>query len=125
VDSKEHGKRLQQAIDGSVLVHAGAKGRKQNLELFKEGGICCLIATSILEEGFDSPIASVIVMAGAGKSFRKTLQSSGRVLRPFRDKPKGIIYDFHDLGHGMLSSQHWQRRKVYSGLGYKIVKNTP
>jgi len=125
VDSKEHGKRLQQRIPDSHFVSSGSRGRKATLDAFKGGVVRCVIATSILEEGFDSPIASVIVMAGAGKSFRKTLQSSGRVLRPFADKSKGIIYDFHDLGHGMLSSQHWQRRKVYSGLGYKIIKNTP
>jgi superfamily II DNA or RNA helicase len=121
VDSKEHGKRLQQAIDGSVLVHAGAKGRKQNLEAFKEGDINCVICTSLMDEGADFPRASVLVMAGAGKAFGKIIQRTGRVLRPFRDKDKGIIYDFHDLGHGMLNAQHWTRRKTYKAAGYRVI----
>jgi superfamily II DNA or RNA helicase len=121
VDSKEHGKRLQKRIPDSHFVSSGSRGRKATLDAFKDGVIRCIIATSILDEGFDGPIAGVLVMAGAGKAFGKIIQRTGRVLRPHPGKHKGIIYDFHDLGHGMLNAQHWTRRKTYKAAGYRVV----
>jgi len=121
VDSKEHGKRLKDRIPDSHFVSSGSRGRKATLDAFKAGVIRCIIATSILEEGFDGPIAGVLVMAGAGKAFGKIIQRTGRVLRPHPGKDKGIIYDFHDLGHGMLNAQHWTRRKTYKAAGYQVV----
>jgi superfamily II DNA or RNA helicase len=123
VDSKEHGKRLESLIDGSVFVASGTAGRSRKIDAFRAGELRCIIATSILEEGFDGPIASVLILAGTGKSFRKTVQATGRVLRPCGDKQRGIIYDILDLGHGMIASQHWQRRRVYKELGYRVVKD--
>jgi superfamily II DNA or RNA helicase len=123
VDSKEHGKRLKDRIPDSHFVSSGSRGRKATLDAFKAGVVRCIIATSILDEGFDGPIAGVLIMAGAGKAFGKIIQRTGRVLRPHPGKDKGIIYDFHDLGHGMLNAQHWQRRKTYKAAGYKIVSH--
>jgi DNA repair protein RadD len=122
VDTKEHGKRLEALIDGAVFVASGTAGRSRKLDAFKAREVRCVVCTSLLEEGFDSPIASVIILAGSGKSARKAIQTTGRVLRPYDGKSCGIIYDFCDLGHGMLAAQHWQRRKVYRELGYRIRK---
>jgi superfamily II DNA or RNA helicase len=120
VDSKDHGKRLQSLIMGSEFVASGTRGRAALLEQFRRGEIRCVICTSLVEEGFDAPIAGVIILAGSGKSHRKTVQSTGRVLRPYQGKPHGIIYDICDLGHGMLKAQHWGRRRVYKSLRYKV-----
>jgi len=121
VDSKEHGKRIKERIPESRFVSSGAAGRKKTIEAFKEGMINVLICTSLADEGLDAPIAGVLIMAGAGKAFGKIIQRTGRVLRPHPGKDKGIIYDFHDLGHGMLNAQHWQRRKTYKAAGYRVV----
>jgi DNA repair protein RadD len=123
VDTKDHGKRLESLIDGAVFVASGTAGRSRKLDAFKAGEVRCVVCTSLLEEGFDSPIASVLILAGTGKSARKAIQTTGRVLRPYDGKSCGIIYDFCDLGHGMLTAQHWQRRKVYRELGYRVGKN--
>jgi DNA repair protein RadD len=123
VDTKDHGKRLESLIDGAVFVASGTAGRSRKLDAFKAGEVRCVVCTSLLEEGFDSPIASVLILAGSGKSARKAIQTTGRVLRPYDGKSCGIIYDFCDLGHGMLTAQHWQRRKVYRKLGYRVGKN--
>jgi DNA repair protein RadD len=122
VDTKDHGKRLESLIDGAVFVASGTAGRSRKLDAFKSGEVRCVVCTSLLEEGFDSPIASVLILAGTGKSARKAIQTTGRVLRPYDGKSHGIIYDFCDLGHGMLTAQHWQRRKVYRKLGYRVGK---
>jgi superfamily II DNA or RNA helicase len=121
VDSKEHGKRLKDAIPDSHFVSSGAAGRRKTIEAFKTGTINTMICTSLADEGLDTPIAGVLVMAGAGKAFGKIIQRTGRVLRPHPGKDKGIIYDFHDLGHGMLNAQHWMRRKTYKAAGYRVV----
>jgi len=121
VDSKEHGKRLKDAIPDSHFVSSGAAGRRKTIEAFKTGVIKIMICTSLADEGLDTPIAGVLVMAGAGKAFGKIIQRTGRVLRPHPGKDKGIIYDFHDLGHGMLNAQHWMRRKTYKAAGYRVV----
>jgi len=121
VDSKEHGKRLQQHIPDSLFVSSGSRGRKTTLDAFKGGVVRCVICTSLADEGMDAPIAGVLIMAGAGKAFGKIIQRTGRVLRPHPGKDKGIIYDFHDLGHGMLNAQHWTRRKVYKAAGYRVI----
>jgi superfamily II DNA or RNA helicase len=121
VDSKEHGKRIKERIPESRFVSSGAAGRKKTIEAFKDGMINVLICTSLADEGLDAPIAGVLIMAGAGKAFGKIIQRTGRVLRPHAGKDKGIIYDFHDLGHGMLNAQHWQRRKTYKAAGYRVV----
>ena len=116
----EHGERLLPAIPGAVLCYSGMgkKRRREAIEGFKAGDIRALIATSMLDEGFDAPIADCIILASAGKSARKTIQSTGRVLRKFDGKDCGIVIDFKDLFHPMLARQSQARRGIYKGLKY-------
>ena len=71
-----------------------------------------------IEEGFDAPIANVIIMAGCGRSERKAIQSTGRVLRPHDGKACGIIHDFRDGFHPMLQRQSQARARIYRQLNY-------
>jgi superfamily II DNA or RNA helicase len=90
------------------------------LAAFKAGEIRVLIATSLADEGFDAPIASVLIMAGCGKALGKMIQRTGRVLRPYPGKSSGIIYDFFDRSHGMLLNQSKRRKKIYLDQGYEV-----
>lgn len=116
----EHGERLHPAISESVLCFSkmGAKRRREAIEQFRTGKIRCLIGTSMLDEGFDAPIADCLIIASAGKSFRKSVQSTGRVLRPHDGKDAGIVVDFIDSFNSMLSRQAAQRKKIYKDLKY-------
>jgi superfamily II DNA or RNA helicase len=76
----------------------------------------------MIEEGFDARIASALINASGGKSTRKSVQTTGRVLRPFKGKECGLVIDFMDLTHGMLTAQSWQRYKTYKKLNYKQTK---
>ena len=120
IGNKDHGQRLQEAITGSVMVHSGVgkKARAYAIKSFRNGSLRCMVGTSAIEEGFDAPIASCIIMAGAGRSERKAIQSTGRVLRPFDGKECGLIIDFSDSFHPMLSRQAGKRRKIYNELSY-------
>ena len=122
VDNKDHGKRLESMIDGSVFVSSGTGKRSRKLDAFKAGNTPVLIATQLADEGLDTPIAGVLILAAPGKAAGKVIQRTGRVLRPHPGKDKGIIYEFRDLSHGMLTAQHWGRIRTYKKLGYRIVR---
>lgn len=117
----EHGERLAAKIPGSVLCHSGMgrKRRREAINGFKAGEIKCLVATSMLDEGFDAPIADALIVASAGKSFRKVVQSTGRVLRQYEGKERGIIVDFSDGYNSMLSRQAQKRKSIYRELKYQ------
>ena len=70
------------------------------------------------DEGFDAPIADALILAYAGKSQRRAIQSTGRVLRPYKGKECGLIYDFKDTFNGMLANQARKRRAMYKQLNY-------
>jgi len=120
IGSIEHGKRLADSIDGAELVYSkmGAKKRADVIARFRDGSLKCMIGTSAIEEGFDAPIANVIIMAGCGRSERKAIQSTGRVLRPHDGKACGIIHDFRDGFHPMLQRQSQARARIYRQLNY-------
>ena len=120
IGSIEHGKRLADVIPGAELVYSkmGAKKRADVIARFRDGSLRCMIGTSAIEEGFDAPIANVIIMAGCGKSERKAIQSTGRVLRPHDGKQCGIIHDFKDAFHPMLERQSYSRKRIYKQLNY-------
>jgi superfamily II DNA or RNA helicase len=121
VGSIEHGRGLVLGIDGAEMAWSGMgkRNRARLLDGFKGGAVRCIVATQILEEGFDAPVASALINAAGGKSSRKSVQTTGRVLRPHKGKEHGLIIDFMDLTHGMLTAQSWQRRKTYTKLNYK------
>lgn len=120
----EHCERLQLMIGSnyaSVCTGKLAKAKRAKMIAdFKAEEFHVLIATSLADEGLDVPCASVLIMAGAGRSKTKIIQRTGRVLRPFEGKDAGIIYDFEDSFHGMLRAQSYKRRAQYKQLKYKI-----
>lgn len=120
IASIEHGEILHEYIYGSKLCFSkmGAKKRRETIAEFRAGGCKCLIATSMLDEGFDAPIADALILAYAGKSQRRAIQSTGRVLRPYNGKACGLIYDFKDTFNGMLANQSRKRREMYKQLNY-------
>lgn len=120
VETKEQGRWIESELPGSVFVFSGVAGRAKKLSAFKAGEIRVLIATSLADEGFDAPIASVLIMAGCGKALGKMIQRTGRVLRPYPGKSSGIIYDFFDRSHGMLLNQSKRRKKIYLDQGYEV-----
>jgi superfamily II DNA or RNA helicase len=118
----KHGEALKASIPGSVLVFSklGARKRREAIAGFRDGTIKCLIATSLADEGFDAPIASVLILAGAGRSANRVEQRCGRVLRAHGGKTCASIYDFVDFQHPLLRRQSEKRRKVYVQLGYSV-----
>lgn len=122
VETIEQGKEIADQIDGAEVLHAGiAKGlRSGRVADFRAGKLRCVVATQILDEGADFPIANVLIMARGGRAEGRLIQRAGRVLRPYEGKDRGLIYDFCDRTHGMLTGQFFKRLKIYNKMGYKV-----
>ena len=120
VGQVEHGKRIASMIPNAVVFHSGMKQRAEKIKLLKAGVIKVAIATQLADQGLDVPIASVLIMAHGGRSWRATIQRTGRILRPHAGKTKGIVYDFKDVSHPMLTAQFWTRVRHYKKIGYGI-----
>lgn len=118
----EHGKELAARL-GAKCVNSKLPKRKREsiIDEFKSGTLPILVATSLADEGLDCPIASVLILANAGRSPNKIIQRTGRVLRPYPGKEYGIIYDFKDEFHYMLRAQSKARQRQYKKLKYQIL----
>lgn len=120
----EHGKALAAAIGAEAAPlwsGVGPKKRRDTIAAFKTGALKCLVGTGLLDEGFDAPIASRLILAASGRSPQKITQRVGRILRPFPGKDFGLIHEFSDAGASMSHGQHWSRVKVYRELGFSQV----
>jgi superfamily II DNA or RNA helicase len=106
-----HGKLLEELIDGSVFLHGAhsAKKRKEHLDKMRTGEPNITIASVIFDEGIDCRPLNSLVLAGSGKSSTRALQRIGRVLRPYPGKKDAIVFDFMD--HCDYMGKHSKKRK--------------
>jgi superfamily II DNA or RNA helicase len=123
VGSIEHGERILElsGVPCGVMLHSKTKGRKKIVQAFREKDVPLLVATSLADEGFDAPCASVLILAAGGRAANRVEQRAGRVLRPAPGKTHGVIYDFLDTQHPFLQAQSQARLKVYQSLGYQFL----
>jgi superfamily II DNA or RNA helicase len=117
----EHGQALARRIPGAVVCYSKMQRRADVIEKFRNGSLRCIIATSMLDEGADLPIANVLIMGRAGRCSNRVEQQTGRVLRAFKGKTHGLIYDFTDTHHSILKNQSLHRQSVYEKLGYEFI----
>ncbi|CAJ31578.1 putative helicase [Betalipothrixvirus pozzuoliense] len=93
--------------------------RMRKIENLKNGKIQTLIATSLADEGLDIPNLRLIVLLSQGKSRIKLVQRVGRVMRPAKDKEKGIILDIaydHQIFQRQFSQRYNFIFKEYNGI---------
>jgi len=97
--------------------------RTDTMNLVRDGKLKCLICSRILDIGVDLPILSALVLAGSGKSYTRTLQRIGRVIRGYPGKKHTAIIDFHD--QVKYFKKHAEIRKKYyqTEPGFKIISN--
>jgi superfamily II DNA or RNA helicase len=56
----------------------------------------CLLVSKIFDVGIDLPSLSALVLAGSGKSYVRTLQRIGRVIRGYPGKTNVAVVDLYD-----------------------------
>lgn len=122
VSQIEHGKELQKQIPFSEMAFSkmGKKQRAAKIEGFRNGDIPCLVASSILDEGFDAPIASVLILVSGGKAEGRTIQRVGRVCRKFPGKDYAKVFDFADSWHQLAARHAAKRQEIFRSLGYSV-----
>lgn len=85
--------------------------------------IDCILASTILDIGFDLPKLSALVLSGSGKSYVRALQRIGRVLRTYPGKSRAAIVDFYD-NVKFLKNHSKARFDIYtSEPGFKLLNN--
>jgi superfamily II DNA or RNA helicase len=97
------------------------KRRTEVKEMLDKREIDVLLASTILDIGFDAPILSGLVLCGSGKSSVRCLQRLGRVIRSFPGKKRAIIIDFYDQER-YLKAHSKARYNIYkSEKGFNIL----
>jgi superfamily II DNA/RNA helicase len=88
------------------------------MQLFKDGDIQVVAATSLADEGLDVRHLSRVMLTLPEGAKGRTAQRVGRSMRPYGDPP--VIKDLVDRNVDVLLSR-WNRRKtVYRNLGLEI-----
>ncbi|MDY0063418.1 MAG: DEAD/DEAH box helicase [Myxococcota bacterium] len=106
---------LQEAGTAAVAVTGTlcAKRRKAALAQARTGGIRCLIATQLADEGLDVPRLSALILAAPSRAAGRTIQRIGRIMRPAPGKEDPVVYDLVDAEIGLLQSQAWSRARAF------------
>lgn len=94
------------------------------LQKFNKGEWNIVIATQVFDEGVDVPSIGVVIMAGAGRSYKKILQRVGRGVRKKVNRlNQTYIVDFMDRTHIYLFAQYKKRKAIYEELEIDVIEN--
>jgi superfamily II DNA or RNA helicase len=121
-----HGKILLSMMEKAGIECAMLYGndslerRMEVKQMLIDGEIKVILASTILDIGFDLPKLSALVLSGSGKSSVRTLQRCGRVLRVTSNKKIAAIVDFYDQAK-YLRNHSIIRYQIYSSEnGFKV-----
>jgi len=117
VDRVSHADQLSEMLTRRKIEHVlahgkiGKKERKDVMDRIKSAKIT-VGTTSLLGEGLDVSVWSVLVMASPISSEIKLMQAIGRIVRSSPGKEKAIVYDFRD-DCGFAGSSFKRRFEIY------------
>ena len=114
VGRKETGKMLEKLIPNSIFLSGATNStvRKEHYDEVKTSNNKILIATvGIAAVGIDVPRLNHLFIFESGKSFIRTIQSLGRVLRTAFDKNHAVIWDL--CSSCKYSKRHLTQRKKW------------
>jgi DNA repair protein RadD len=96
----EHAEHIQRAmqergIDARIITGQTPKGeRADTIELFRAGGLRCLINIDVLTIGFNAPICDLCALLFATASVAKYVQVVGRIMRTHPGKDNALLLDY-------------------------------
>ncbi|MHB1870846.1 MAG: DEAD/DEAH box helicase [Steroidobacteraceae bacterium] len=79
-----------------------------------------LVATKLLDEGVDVPLADCLILAATSRSRPLQWQRIGRVVRAAVGKQDAIVYDLADMGVPILAEQAEERLLLYQQLRFPV-----
>lgn len=119
VNTIEHGKALEARLQGAFkavkFLHGSesTQVRLDVLQAFTDGAMRCIVGTSIMRTGIDTPAIDVIVFADIGKSKIAALQAIGRGLRARPGKTVLLVRDYANFCHKWLTKHSLKRLQIY------------
>jgi len=120
----DHGKALKKLIPEATFLWGEIDSIERYNELqnfINSNEKYVLIGSTIFDEGIDFEKGiDAIIIASAGKSFRKVIQRLGRALRPNK-KGHVNVYDFNDEGSKYLKEHSKTRKNIYENEGHTVV----
>jgi len=131
-DRREHCEMLYKQISKRWKKTGIATGKyskkyiKEQVTAFNDGNITVLVATfALLGEGFDVPFLDRAFISMPFRAEAKAEQLVGRIQRAFPGKKDAIVYDYVDVGIGVLENQFRNNRRdcryrVYKRLGIPV-----
>lgn len=128
--SKLKGLRVISVFGGGTSLQFGEFGTIDEMPVdynifrsnFELGMFDVVIASQVLDEGFDIPAIGAVILAGGGKSKIKLLQRIGRGLRRKKKGPNKVyILDFWDKQHVFMLSQSKKRLKLMTDIEATII----
>jgi superfamily II DNA or RNA helicase len=127
-DSLAHLEELKDYVESLGRVAAYVNGstpkkkREKIMADMKSGCYQYLFATYQLAKlGLDIPRLNKLVFATPKKDRTSIQQAVGRIMRPLTGKLPGKVYDLWDRGVNACKYWAYDRAKVYSGLGCKVI----
>jgi len=124
----KHGEIISELLSDEGIDHALLKG-KDNQSIrddvkkkLMNSEIKCVVASKIFDVGVSIESLSALILASGGKSYVKTLQRVGRILRKWKNKKFVAVVDFYDNAT-YLSNHSKVRYKIYKSEPGFIVHN--
>lgn len=121
---KQHFARLAEGIQDMGIEVACLWGdthtaeRDEAKQMFADGEIRVILATTIFDEGEDVKGIDAIVLAEGVSTNTSALQRIGRGMRP--DSDDVWVVDFVPLGSSVLTEHAARRADIYEGEGYEV-----
>lgn len=100
-----------------VIVTGSVTDRDDKYNDIRSGKCNILIATKVLDEGVNVTRLDTLHLATPLASKEITEQRVGRIRRPLPNKKDPIVYDWLDIGHGIIYGAAMARQKVYNRIG--------
>ena len=76
----------------AITCDIGRKERDEVLALLRDGRVCAVVSSRVLNEGIDLPDARVGIVVGGSHGAREHVQRVGRLLRPQQGK-RAVVYE--------------------------------
>jgi len=106
----------------SCIVHSGIpkEKREQNMIDFRRDKYSVMLASKVLDEGYNLPKLDVAIIAAGNSTARQTVQRMGRVLR--KKKKKSVLYQIY-CRYTIEEEYAFTRAKLFKSLcsNYKEI----
>lgn len=112
--------RKRYHVPAFPLVGGVQSGVRRKCEELAAAGKLVLVATRLINEGWNVPAMDCLIMGSAGRSPLEQAHQIGRIVRSHDGKTDAVVYDFVDDLVDTLRDQATDRLEGYRAIGLKV-----